>query len=297
MLDTNVSSLAVQKVKGEIIHPELWVERGYATTWDGKPKLTVGIGGIVLNVKIGDPVFGWYADHLNAGVAVSDPDASRRMALNVFACIGNTAKVVTGDAKGAEGIIVGKTYFFPGSSQRLVVHLSDDVLPRLAIGDKIEVEAIGVGLSIEGFRDVRTLSLSPKLLDAMDLKSDGSSLAVPVALEIPGKMMGVGVGGGPAEAGSWEIQSCSHELNKELELDRLRFGDIVAVKDVDSDWGRGVYEGGIVIGVVSHGASELGGCGPGIAVVFSSKKGRIRSVIDHRANVGYYLGLRKDLQW
>ena len=52
MLSTNVDSLVKMKLRGEVIHPELWVERGYATTWDGRPKLTVGIGGVVHNVMV-----------------------------------------------------------------------------------------------------------------------------------------------------------------------------------------------------------------------------------------------------
>ena len=61
MLKTNVESIVKMKLRAEVIHPELWVERGYATTWDGRPKLTVGIGGIVHNVRTGDPAFGWHA--------------------------------------------------------------------------------------------------------------------------------------------------------------------------------------------------------------------------------------------
>jgi hypothetical protein len=32
MLKTNVESLVKMKLRGEVIHPELWVERNYATT-------------------------------------------------------------------------------------------------------------------------------------------------------------------------------------------------------------------------------------------------------------------------
>jgi len=296
LIKSNVESLVRQKLVGEVIHPELWVERNYVTTWDGRPKLTVGIGGIVYNVRVGDPVFGWASDHLNAGAAVSHKDQSRMMALNVFSCIGNKARVIGGEAKGTEGVVVGKTYFYPGSSYRIVVDFPQDGLSKLAIEDKVEVEAWGAGLAIEGFEDVRVLSLSPGLLEAMGVEARGGKLRVPVVMELPGKMMGVGVGRGPAEAGAWEIQSCSPELNEELGLMKLRFGDLVAVRDVDSDWGHGVYEGGVVVGVVSHGASEIGGHGPGIAVIFSSKRGRIAPVIDERANVGRYLGLREDLE-
>ena len=53
MLKTNVESLVRMKLREEVIHPELWVERGYATTLDGRPKLTVGIGGARESLKSG----------------------------------------------------------------------------------------------------------------------------------------------------------------------------------------------------------------------------------------------------
>lgn len=154
-----------------------------------------------------------------------------------------------------------------------------------------------MGLSIEGFEDIRVHSLSPELLETIDPGTRNGRLVVPVTTVVPGRMMGVGVGRSPPEAGAWDIQSCSPELNDELELTSLRFGDLVAVEDVDSDWGHGVYEGGVIVGVVSHGASEIGGHGPGIATILSSKRGRIEPVVDNKANVAFYLGLREDLVW
>ena len=296
-MKTNVDSLVKMKVKGEIIHPELWVERGFVTTWDGRPKLTVGIGGIVHNVRVGDPAFGWYADHLNAGVAVSDPDPSRQRGVNVFSCIGNPAKVLTGEAKGARGVVVGKTYFFAGRSYRLVIDFKPDDRDRLAIGDKIEIEAWGTGLAIEGFEDVRIPSLAPDLLERMGVAIEDGKLTVPVVKVVPGSLMGTGVGRGGSHAGAWDIQSCSPDLNEEIGLDDLRFGDLVAVTDVTSEYGNGVYEGGMVIGVVSHGESEIGGHGPGIATIFSGSMERLEPVIDPKANVAYYLGIRGDLEW
>lgn len=296
-MKTNVESLVKMKLRAEVIHPELWVERGYATTWDGRPKLTVGIGGIVHNVRVGDPTFGWQADHLNAGVAISDSDTSRQRAINVFSCIGNRVKALTGEAKGSEGVVIGKTYFFAGRSYRVIVDFKPDDLARLAIGDKVEIEAWGTGLQIEGFEDLRILSVSPQLFEATGLKEKNGRLVVPVVKVLPGYLMGVGVGRGGPEAGAWDIQSCSPELNRKHGLESLRFGDFVAVTDVASDWGNGVYEGGVIVGVVSHGASEIGGHGPGLAVIVSSKKERIETVIDSKANVAYYLGLREDLDW
>ena len=282
---------------GEIIHPELWIERGFATTWDGRPKITVGIGGIVHNVRIGDPVFGWYADHLNAGVAVSSPDRSTQMGVNVYSCIGNEATVKTGIAKGAKGVVVGKTYFFAGRSYRLVVDFEPEDREKLTIGDKIEIEAWGTGLSIAAVKEVRIMSISPELLLKLGLKLVEGRLQVPVVKTLPGALMGTGVGRGGSHMGAWDIQSCSPELNKKYDLYSLRFGDIVAVTNVTCDLGNSVYEDHVIIGVVSHGESELGGHGPGIATIFSGPKDKLEPVLDDKANVGYILGLRGDLAW
>jgi len=296
-IKTNIDSLVRMKVKGEIIHPELWIERGFATTWDGRPKLTVGIGGIVYNVRVGDPVFGWHADHLNAGVAVSDPDPSKQRGVNVFSCIGNEATVLTGSAKGAKGVVVGKTYFFAGRSYRLVVDFKSEDKMKLTIGDKIEIESWGTGLSIIGLEGVRVMSLSPDLLPKLGVEVMDGKLKVPVVKIVPGSLMGTGVGRGGAHMGAWDIQSCSPELNKEHDLYSLRFGDIVAVTDVTCDLGNSVYEQGIIIGVISHGESELGGHGPGIATIFSGSKDILEPIYDPKANLAYILKLRDDLEW
>ena len=297
MLKTNSTELLKQKVSGEIIHPELWVERNYVTTWDGRPKLTVGIGGIIHNVKLGDPIFGWYADHLNPGVAVSNKNENARAAFNGYSCIGNKMKIASGDAKAEEGCVIGKSYFFAGRTPRVIGYFTEDILSKLTIGDKIEVEAYGTGLEIEGYEDVRVLSVSPNLLEQMDIKIKNGKLQIPVTMILPGELMGVGVGRGVPEIGSWDIQSCSPELVKKYNLEKLRFGDIVAVRDVNSDWGYTVYEGGTIIGVVSHGPSEIGGHGPGICVIFSTKQELLDPKIDEKANIGHYLDLLPNKKW
>jgi hypothetical protein len=296
-LETNIDFLVKMKLKGEIIHPELWVERNYVTTWDGKPKLTVGIGGIVHNVRVGDPVFGWYSDHLNAGTAVSHKETNIQRAISVYSCIGNSVKCLNGEAKNSKGVVVGKTYFFAGRTPRIIVSFQPETLDLLAIGDKIEIESWGTGLSIKKFEDVRVFSLSPQLYAALKLREEENRLVVPVTKKIPGYMMGVGVGRGSSELGAWDIQSCSPELVEKHGLNSLRFGDLVAVTDVKSDYGNGVYEDGVIVGVISHGASDIGGHGPGLAILFSAMKNRIKLQYDKKANVGYYLKLRDDFEW
>jgi hypothetical protein len=54
---TNKDKILITAVQGKIAQPQ--PSRGYLVTWDGKPKMAIGTGGINYNLKIGDRVFGW----------------------------------------------------------------------------------------------------------------------------------------------------------------------------------------------------------------------------------------------
>ena len=67
-LSTNKDKLLTLAVQGAVAPAQ--PARSYVTTWDGKPKVAIGTGGINYNLKIGDPVFGWAAgDRATVGVA------------------------------------------------------------------------------------------------------------------------------------------------------------------------------------------------------------------------------------
>lgn len=294
MIRTNKERLIRQAVMGEVSHPQL--RRGYRTTFEGRPSIKPGMYGIKLNFRVGDPAYGWVADHPEPGVCIINPGSARQFtALNAFACIGNEARVVSGDGKGAEGVVTGKHGW-----RNTFVDFPPEVLGKLTIGDKVQVTGWGVGLTVEGFEDVRFMSLSPSLLEAMGVEESNSRLEVPVAMEVPGRMMGSGMGGGSGgipDLGDFDIQSTCPELTDKYGLGKLRIGDIVAIRDMLSHYARGIHPGAITIAVVSHGASESTGHGPGCPPIMSSHPGRIKPVIDKKANVAYYLGLRPDIEW
>ncbi len=67
MVWTNRENLLEAALNGEITHSA--VAPSYATGWDERPRLGLGRGGIVYNVKVGDPCFGWASgDHVEPGV-------------------------------------------------------------------------------------------------------------------------------------------------------------------------------------------------------------------------------------
>src|SRR4029078_10696299 len=83
----------------------------HAVDDEGRPMLLPGMSGVVANVRVGDLVYPWAADHLEPAVSAGGADRGRHQALQFLACLGNAVRVVDGPAAGAEGTVVGKHAF------------------------------------------------------------------------------------------------------------------------------------------------------------------------------------------
>ncbi|MCB0152369.1 MAG: DUF4438 domain-containing protein, partial [Caldilineaceae bacterium] len=203
-------------------------------------------------------------------------------ALGVFACLGNRARVVNGAASGATGVVTGKSGRF---AEHVICHFDDAALEKMAPGDKVQVQAHGVGLQLADFPDIQFKSCSPALLEALnpDVNADGK-LVVPVKGTVPSVLAGAGAGLG-SENGALNLQTSDPQRFAEAGLDDLRFGDLVAVADWDSRYGHGYLRGAMAIGVVCQGGSFRSGYGPGIAVIMTSKAPVIEPVVTAGANI------------
>jgi hypothetical protein len=88
---------------------------------------------------------------IEPGVAIKSPEPPANEALNVFACVGNNAVVMSGNATGAKGIVTGKSGRF---AEHVIIAFEQDVLENLAIGDKVVVRAVSpivdAGLGLRG---------------------------------------------------------------------------------------------------------------------------------------------------
>ena len=288
MLKTNKDRLIVTAVQA-VVQPS--GGRGYGSTWEGKSKMTQGTASINYTVSIGDPVWGYAsADHVEPDVTVQGRDKSGASdcAIAILGCIGNEARVVSGDAKGAAGYYIGR---HAGADD--LVWFPKEVLEDLALDDKIQVKAKGCGLQIEGFEDVKLNKMSPELLEAMGVTVEDGELVIPVVAEIPGWILGAGVGwDASVEVVDYDIQTTCPEVVEELNLKSLRLGDVIAIPDHYDAWGRGRYEEAMTIGVIVHGFSSSGGHGPGVNPIMAALPGKIKTKIDPHANVAYYLGIR-----
>lgn len=289
MLKTNKDRLIVTAVQA-VVQPS--GSRGYGSTWEGKAKVTLGTASINYTVSIGDPVWGYAAaDHVEPDVTVQgrDKPSASDCAIAILACIGNEANVVSGDAKGANGIYIGR---HAGADD--LVWFDREILDDLALDDKIQVKACGCGLQIEGFEDVKLNKMSPRLLEGMGVTVEEDQLVVPVVAEIPGWILGAGVGwDASVEVVDYDIQTTCPEVVEELKLKELKLGDVIAIPDHYDAWGRGRYEGAVTIGVIIHGFSSSGGHGPGVNPIMAALPGRLMTKMDPDANIAYYLGIRE----
>jgi len=284
-LSTNKASVLTIAVQGRVAAAQ--PSRGYIVTWDGKPKLAVGTGGINYNLRLGDKVFGWASgDRATVGVAaeaVSGPRSGGEAWL-AHASIGNEARITGGAGQGERGFVVGKFGSY------VLLQFPEATVDTLSIGDRLQVKAGGLGLEFDGFKDVFIHSLAPELLEKLGLRVAGGRIEVPVVKSIPAEVVGQGSGGGSLY-GNWHIQTCYEPDIKRYGLDELRFGDLVLLEDTQTDYGRGHYVGGATVGVVCAGPSDVSGLGIGVTAVLSTRFGKLAARIDPEANIAKYLGL------
>jgi hypothetical protein len=290
MIRTNESHLV--EVAGLVeVHP-LHHSQPLMVSSEGKPFSLPGWGGLVYNARVGDTAFGWMAEHLEPGVSAVNPVGDHNTALHHIVCVGNEAVIVSGDAKGDRGTVVGSHMTEPGGDH-LIIDFARATLDKLVYGDKIMVRMIGKGMVFEDYPQIRTLCISPRLVKALELDGRGGTLKVPVAARAPAYLMGSGLGH-TSERGDYDIMTADRKTLAELGLDKLRFGDIVALMDHDNSYGRAYRRGAVTIGVVGHGDSQLSGHGPGIVAMFTSAVPCIEPVIDGNANLAILFGLRED---
>ncbi|GAC1582717.1 MAG: DUF4438 domain-containing protein [Candidatus Velthaea sp.] len=287
MLQTNRAALVAMHVQGEIAPPSI-PSSIYEVSADGRPLILPSVGGICLNVRVGDGAFAFAGDHIEPAVSVRHPDDRVNVGFCVLACVGNRATVLSGDAKGETGYVTGKH----GGIEHVMVDFNERVMAKMAQGDKIGIRACGVGLELAEAGDIRAFNSDPEFFDKLGVEMHAGTLHVPVAKVVPASIMGSGLGRQTVARGDYDIQSFDEAMVAEYGLHELRFGDIVAIANADHSYGR-IYRGGAMsVGIVAHGASNIAGHGPGVTSLLTSRSGKIVPHVDSKANIATILSLR-----
>jgi len=269
----NQADLVSVSIGGVIAHPGFpgLPAEPYRLSAEGKPFLLPTFGGIVYNVSVGDRAFGWAADCIHPGVSIRGTDDTKNRGLNVFACVGNVAVVMTGQAQGTKGVVTGKSGRF---SEQVIVHFPKEARRKMAVGDQIVIRSLGTGMEIAGHEAIACKGLSPDLLTALPSKVEDGVLKIGVVATVPAHLVGAGAGL-TSEGGSLHMQSTDRQALKEAGLDQLRLGDVVAIENTDSRYNHGYLRGAMSIGVVGQSDGPRAGYGPGITVVMTAPKGEL----------------------
>lgn len=283
MLRTNKDKLVMMSIQGKVVNP--YGMRGHGIDADGKPFMLPGTGGIVYNVKVGDPAFGWEGDHVEPCVSSILDEKERYAGPNVgyvfYACVGNEAVIVTGDAKKKKGVVTGHH----GGAEHVMIDFPQSAIEKLTHDDKILIKGYGQGLKLLDYPEIAIYNLDPNLLARMGLIMVGKRIRVPVTTMIPAELMGSGTGSLAMGAGDYDIMTTDRRYIKRHGFDKIRFGDIVALMDHDNLYGRSFREGAVTIGIVIHGDCRYAGHGPGVSTLLSASKPLIEPVINPNANI------------
>lgn len=287
---SNSDKLVSVSVMGRIASPGFpgLPAEPYRLDADGKPFLLPTWGGIVYNLSVGDDAFGWQADCVHPGISISLPNDNDNRGLNIYACVGNEAVVMSGGAQGARGVVTGKSGRF---SEQVILHFDVEMRYKMAIGDKIVVRSKGVGLQLDDHPRVKLKSCSPEMIDNLEVTTDDEGrLSVPVVAVVPSHLIGAGAGL-TSEGGSLHIQTVDQAAVKEAGLDNLKLGDVVALADTDSSWNHGYLRGAVGIGVVGQTDGPRSGYGPGVTVLMTATDNAIAPRVTPGVNLKDLLNL------
>jgi hypothetical protein len=282
MLKTNKEKLPVVSVGGVVWHPKM-TPAGRITN-EGNVKWIPGTGGITFNAKIGDNCIDWAADHLEPGATIRNKDTDYNHALQILACVGNEAIVRSGEAKGEKGFVTGKH----GGCDHVLVYFPQETLEKMNIDDSVMIKATGQGMELLDYPDILVRNLSPALLEKMNITEENGKLKIGVAKIAPASVMGSGLGSVCTAGGDYDITLFDEGIKEKYGLGELRFGDIVAIENADTRFGRSYRTGACTIGVVVHGDCVISGHGPGVATLFTTKQPLIEPFIDPKANLADY---------
>lgn len=284
-MKTNKENLVIQSVQGNV-HSPIVGGNPYRINQDGEGKILPATGGICYNVEVGDSCMKWVGDHIEPGVSIKNSDRAENNALMLLACIGNEARITTGDGKGEKGYVTG----MHGGIDHVLVHFEKEIKEKMAINDTILIKAYGQGLQIEDHEDIKCMNIDPDLFEKIGIKENKEGiLEVPVVTEIPPYLMGSGVGSSTAFSGDYDIMTGDKEANEEFGINKLRFGDLVLLRDCDNTNGRQYLKGSVSIGVIVHSNCIKSGHGPGVTVIMSSKTAKFKGIIDEDANIANYI--------
>lgn len=155
------------------------------------------------------------------------------------------------------------------------------------VGDKVLIKAWGQGMKLLDHPDVKVMNIDPDLFEKIGIVEKDGKLHVPVVAKVPAHLMGSGIGASSSASTDYDIMALDP---REVGVEDLRLGDIVAIMDHDNSYGVGKYRKGMIsIGIVVHSACVSAGHGPGVVVIMTGEESVLVPEVVERSNISDYL--------
>lgn len=282
MIRYNKDKLVKMALNARVDHPRM---SGFYVGHDGKGRMPVGTGGIVYSHEIGDSCMNIAGDHIEPGVSMANPGQKENHAVETLSCVGNEVVILSGEQKGKKGYVTGTH----GGVDHTMAYFPKDVIEKMDGTENFLIKAYGQGMKLEGFESIHMMNLDPGLFEVLPVYEEEGHLSWPVAACIPAHLMGSGLGSQTMMEGDYDIMTQDEQANRRYGIDKLRFGDFVAILDHDCMYGPHYKEGAVSIGVIVHSDSFTSGHGPGVTVIATTpKKNIILPRIEEDANLITY---------
>ncbi len=287
-MKTNINKIVKMALQTGIKHPSMAMP-GYRGSYDGLARIVPSVGGITYNCFLGDNCIDIVGDHVEAGVSSKNSNDAENNACMTFACVGNQVRVLTGEAKGATGFVVGKH----GGCNHVMMAFNEDTINKLVYTDQFMITAWGQGLKFENHEDIKLLSMGPELLENMNIIEENGALKVPVKAIIPAYLMGSGLGSSSSINSDYDIMMHDKAEVERLKLNELCFGDFVYIEDHLNHFGPDYRKNSGSVGVIVHSDSFTSGHGPGVTVLMSAENNKLVPILDENANLKNIMNFEK----
>lgn len=248
--------------------------------------------GLTLNVHLGDSIFGWGEGIIEPGIiAVAQREESETQAspinLSKVCCLGNKVKLLGEGAGGLEAIVIGASFALPGA---ILVDFPERLLQKVYTQGHFWILSRGKGLGLADFPSVRIFGIDPECINKFEFQLLGRNrLLLPVTCFIPADYFVPLTKDTPGLLPLCYFNTAEKKEIEKLGIGSLRFGDIIAISDLDLTEGFKVKKGAISIGLVTLAPIPQWDIGVGINVILSCGEGKIVPVINPNANFGRLL--------
>lgn len=250
--------------------------------------------GLTYNVRIGDLVFGWSGQIVEPGVVLvasdfADKSFTPSVSLASVCSIGSKVKLIGAETPSLEGVVVGASCAVPGG---IIVDFPERIYHKIGLEAQFCIHTRSSPRCLAEYPSISIFRFDQESFSRLELQQAGRNrLMVPVCYFIPGSYFEV------MRYKQFILPTlCYFNTNDKKSIDvlgieQMKFGDFIAITDLDCTNGFNREKGAVSIGIVIRSPVPEWNVGVGVNIILSSREGHILPVTNPSANLGRYLAI------